>query len=170
MYRLRLIGREDAELIRRARNSDMVRPFMCGQEVIDVPQHMAWFGKKLAVLGDEPYCLFLYHGTPIGVVGISVYDAEHGIGEWGFYLFAPDAPRGAGTAMLVAFCEYVMQHTRIRALSARVKADNRKSLHLHEKLGFARLQQEDGIVHFLLMRECWQRERQRFAPLLGEGV
>ncbi|NCY24899.1 MAG: N-acetyltransferase [Alphaproteobacteria bacterium] len=170
MYKLRLITKDDSELIHQARNSDAVRPFMCGQGVIDAAQHMAWMEKKLTLLDSEPYCLFVKDDTPIGVVGISQYDAQHGIGEYGFYLFAEGTQPGTGTAMLVAFCEYAMQHTNMSALTARVKGSNVKSLRLHDKLGFTRVQEdEEGIVHFMLTRASWREQRARFAPQLAEA-
>lgn len=165
-FSLRPIRAEDEDLILRARNSDGVRMFMLSKEMIAPEVHAAWLAGKLAEADVAPYFLFLHEGRAIGVVGITRYDAQLRSGEWGFYIFGQDAPKGAGTVMGAIFMEVMLGREHIRRVTAVVFAHNVKSMAMHERLGFVRRaelggQAEDMIV-MSLDAEQWQRTRQRF--------
>lgn len=171
-FSLRLIRAEDEALILRARNSESVRHFMLSPDIITSQTHAAWMAKKLQEMDTAPYFLFLHDDTPIGVVGITHYVAETENGEWGFYIFAPDAPKGTGTIMLAAFLD-VMFARGIRRMTSLVFAHNAKSLALHEKLGFSAKgvvsgQARADVAVWSLSRQQWQLTRQEFVAQIEQ--
>ena len=135
MFRLRALRPDDEALILQARNSDSVRLFMQSQAIIPAEVHARWMAAKLADT-QAPYFLFLQDSKPIGVVGITHFVADTHSGEWGFYIFVPDAPKGAGTAMLATFLD-IMFAKGLLSVKAVVFTHNMKSQRLHAKLGFS---------------------------------
>jgi len=169
-YRLRPIIAQDEALILEARNSDVVRPFMLSQVIIAPQAHAKWMAAKL-IDTHAPYYLFFYGSSPIGVAGITHYTPETKSGEWGFYVFAESAPKGAGTVMLAAFLDVVFSKG-LSQVTALVFEHNVKSLKLHEKFGFTRKSvlagYADGgdVTVWQLSRVCWQQKRAAFVAMI----
>jgi UDP-4-amino-4,6-dideoxy-N-acetyl-beta-L-altrosamine N-acetyltransferase len=138
---LRPLGWKDAPLLLEGRNSDHVRLLMLSQKRITQEEHRRWMEKRLAT-PETPYFIFLEGSKPLGLVGMTSFDEEHARGDWGFYLWATDAPSGAGTHMLSAFLDEIFLRRAVRKLCSQVINTNEKSLHLHRKLGFS----EEGLL------------------------
>lgn len=170
LYVLRPIRVEDEALILHARNSEGVRHFMLSQDIIAPEVHAKWMAAKL-IDCNAPYYLFLHQGVPIGVVGVTQYQMELKSGEWGFYIFAPDAPKGTGTTMLAAFLDIVFAKGFLQMTSL-VFDYNLKSLQLHEKLGFERKSVLTECAHgkdatvWRITRAMWQAKRVAFCALI----
>src|SRR4051812_41516773 len=95
---LRPLQHSDAPLLLTGRNAAHVRSLMLSDQLVTPETHRAWMDKRIAGSRQRPYFIFLHGDRPLGLIGLSHFEEEHGYGEWGFYLWT-DAPRGAGTHM-----------------------------------------------------------------------
>lgn len=167
-YHLRNVTMDDAATLLDARNRDDVRRFMTSQHVISMDEHQKWLQARIANMSYAPYCLFLKDDVPVGVVGMSSYDTDRNIGEWGFYLCDPTGESGVGTMMLAAFCEAVFFYYGMPAIDAKVQLFNDASLYLHGKLGFVQTRQNSEFIFFELTHSSWHIRRSMFESLLKE--
>ena len=176
-YLLRPMQRSDAQALLDGRNSELVHPFLFSNHKITGEEHERWVQKKLAS-ADMQVFVFLHKNTPIGMVNLTHLDSEHGRGEWGFHIWAADAPKGAGTCMLAAFLDETFLRRGLRKLCALVLCTNARSLHLHRKLGFS----EEGlfkehvmknnisqdVAAFALFDRDWRSKREHFVSSLAQ--
>ncbi len=164
--------RSDAAVLLKGRNCERVHPFLFGNHVVTADEHRRWLEKRLAAT-DLPIFVFLQENKPLGMVNLTHFDKEHARGEWGFYIWTADAPKGAATAMLSAFLDELFLRRKLRKLCALALASNEKSLHLHKKLGFTQegLLKEhvvkngtpQDVVAFAIFDRDWRSKRKDFA-------
>lgn len=130
------------------RNHADIRRFMFDNNELIWEQHQAWFHKQL----DNPdfqMLIYVVNQTPQGYVSFKKVQSNQNVWEWGFYT-APDCPRGHGSRMGRLALDWAFAALGAREIQAAVLADNSASLKMHEKLGFFRLPEQDGIVSFAL--------------------
>ncbi len=168
--------RSDSAVLLTGRNSQQVHPFLFGNHTITMDEHRKWLENRLADK-DKPIFLLLQDNKPLGLVNLTHLDKEHKRGEWAFWIWAPDAPKGAGTAMLAAFLDELFLHRGLRKLCALVLVSNKRSLHLHKKLGFV----EEGMlkkhvlkkgepqdaIAFAIFDDVWKDHRKKFASAIA---
>ena len=137
------------------RNADHVRNHVFEQQIIPDEAHRRWFDRMMQ---DDTSAYFVYErdGVACGIVGLTGIARADGHAHWGFYT-APHAPKGSGSAMLRLALDHAFGPMGLHRLSAEVLSFNTASLHLHDKLGFARTglrqghQLDDGTFHDVVL-------------------
>jgi len=181
MLALREVGPGDREQLRAWRNSPEVARHMYTDHVISEAEHAAWFARMM----DDPssrYWIVVADGRDLGAVNLAQIGPGNGTASWGFYLTETPPPpgRGAGVYALYRLADEAFGGLGLERLWAEVLASNRRSIGVHEILGFRRegvLRQhvvKDGtreeVVRMGLMRAEWEEARPRVrAWLLDRG-
>jgi UDP-2,4-diacetamido-2,4,6-trideoxy-beta-L-altropyranose hydrolase len=148
--RLDPLSDADAGQLLAWRNEPHIRSVSLTQHEIDPDEHAAWFAKA-RVRGDGMWRIYSEGGRKLGFISASG-DGE--VWRWNFYIGAPDAPKGAGGRMLAGFLREAFKV--VDRIEADVLADNKVSIHLHERLGFVHIaQQAGGAYRFALNKEDW---------------
>jgi len=135
---LRLLVREDIELVRNWRNRPEVSIYMYNDSIISSAQQENWFGK----ISMEENCLYWiieYNGIRIGLAYLTGIDKTLSCCYWGFYL-GDLSFRGNGLGAKIEFnvLEYVFNILKINKLRCEVFVNNEKVIKMHEKFGFRR--------------------------------
>lgn len=131
---LRDVTNDDAQLIFDWRNQTHIREASLSSDPLIRDNHIAYLQRVL----EEPakHCWRIYQEGSKDLGLVNAKRLEDGSWTWGFYIGANDAPRGAGRRMLVQFLRVLKNKTGFIGVRAVILAENRKSLALHEALGF----------------------------------
>lgn len=166
---LKEISDNDLPLVLSWRNQEKIKNVMINDKNVSWDEHLSWYENQkenvnLIVL------LFYLDDKPLGLVNFRV-DRLNEKCEWGFYIGAQDAPRGAGTLMGYAALNYLFYQLKVRKVCAEVLEHNIKSLTFHDKLGFSHegklvkhLKKNNQFidVHLLgLFKEQWEQKQDK---------
>lgn len=137
---LRLMTREDTELIVRWRNSDAVRKRFIYQALFTAQSHENWI-KTMVETGRVIQMIIcdLASDMPLGSVYIRDIDRSHKKAEYGIFIGETQARgRGVGTAAAKLMLRYCFEEQGLHRIFLRVFADNRQAVRSYEKAGFRR--------------------------------
>jgi len=176
---LRDVEPDDRERLRSWRNLPEVARHMYTDHAITETEHAAWFDR---MMGDPSsrYWVVVADGRDLGVVNLAQIDRRNGTASWGFYLAEPPPPpgRGAGVYALYRLADEAFVGLEFERLWAEVLASNKRSIGVHEVLGFRRegvLRQHvvkggarEDVVRMGLMRVEWDEERRRVRGWLAD--
>lgn len=135
---LRRMTSDDLEPVLAWRNASAVRESMFSTEEIALEEHAQWFSKankdskinlRVLEVDDEP----------VGFVNIKQV-SEGKIAEWSFHV-SPEAKKGTGYLLCSLALNYVFKELKMEKLNGEVISFNKRSIALHEKLGF----QKEGV-------------------------
>lgn len=130
---LRRMTSDDLEHVLAWRNAPAVRENMFSTEEITLDEHTQWFIRanrdsktnlRILEVDDEP----------VGFVNIKQI-SEGKIAEWSFHV-SPDAKKGTGYLLCSLALNYVFKELKMEKLNGEVISFNKRSIGLHEKLGF----------------------------------
>lgn len=149
----------DVEPVRAWRNHPAIRAAMFTQHEIGAEESRRWFETAQA---DPRRHLLIYEldGRPSGFASLACRSDTPGIADWGFYV-APELPRGHGTGLCAAVLDHAFGVLGLHAVHGAVLDGNTRSLRLHEKLGFRRIEPTAATtspapVHYVLTRDGWR--------------
>lgn len=142
---------DDVRRVFAWRNHADIRRFMFQQDELIWENHAAWFARQLDN-SDFKMLIYIVNHYPQGYISFKKIPNQSDIWEWGFYT-APDCPRGHGTRMGRLALAWAFAELGVRGVRGAVLAHNGASLRLHEKLGFFRLPENDGVVEFELLAD-----------------
>lgn len=126
-FRLRPMEERDLVRVLEMRNHALVRKASITTKKIKMEDHRAWFE-----FGQSIKLVFLINGNISGVVQIALTNSNTCL--WSFYLDQEaKLPKGTGSIMLNMVLE---NFPLVKKWVAIVKPSNKKSIALHEKLGF----------------------------------
>jgi len=137
---LRLMTREDTDLIVRWRNSDAVRKNFIYQELFTREGHESWVRNKVET-GQVVQAIIcdISSDRPLGSVYIRDIDRRHNKAEYGIFIGEEDARgRGVGTAAARLMLRYCFEEEGLHRIYLRVFASNRQAIGSYEKAGFVR--------------------------------
>jgi UDP-4-amino-4,6-dideoxy-N-acetyl-beta-L-altrosamine N-acetyltransferase len=174
-YKLRAIDDADKEMILGWRNSDRIRQNMYTDHIIKPDEHEAWFNVIKEDKSVE-YKIFEFKGRPIGLVGFTQINRNHGTCYWAFYLGETDVPSKAGPIMEFLALEYVFECLEIRKLCCEVLSFNDKVVKLHKKFGFhqegilikhiMKMNQYEDVFVLAMFKDDWLARKELIAKLL----
>jgi len=158
---IRILRKDDLDLILKWRNHESIRSFMFNKEIIKNVDHVSWF-ESLATRKDRFAFIFSINEEKKGFAQISLVGNE--IAEWGFYV-DPYAQPGMGKYLAYNIIEYLFNEMNVRKIVGRVIDFNKRSISLHEKFGFTTegvLRQEHfdnntyhDVICFGLLKNEW---------------
>ncbi|MCM3663647.1 UDP-4-amino-4,6-dideoxy-N-acetyl-beta-L-altrosamine N-acetyltransferase [Mesobacillus subterraneus] len=164
---LKEISDEDLPLVLSWRNQDKIKNVMINDKNVSWDEHIAWF-ENLKEKKDLIVLLFYIDDKPLGLVNFKV-DSLNEKCEWGFYIGAQEAPRGAGTIMGFAALNYLFYQLNVRKVCAEVLEYNKKSLTFHDKMGFSiegklvkHLRKNNQFIDVYLLgllKEQWEQKK-----------
>lgn len=145
--RLRPVRETDAQTLFDWRNQPHIRAVSLDQSELVWDEHLDWV-RGVVTRDDGLWMIYREGGRDLGHVNARP-DGD-GLWKWGFYIGAPDAPKGAGTRMLAAFLDH-LQGRGIHDIGAEVRVENAPSIALHRKLGFVvQGAERAGVLAFCL--------------------
>lgn len=137
---LRLMMREDTDLIVAWRNSEAVRRNFIYQEPFTREGHESWVCNMVET-GRVVQMIICDMDTdrPLGSVYIRDIDRRHNKAEYGIFIGEPDARgRGAGTAAARLMLRYCFEEQGLHRVYLRVLSENLQAIRSYEKAGFVR--------------------------------
>lgn len=166
---LKEISDENLSLVLSWRNLDEIKKVMINDKNVSWDEHLAWF-ENFKENEDLIVLLFYLDDRPLGLVNFRV-DRLNEKCEWGFYIGAQDAPKGAGTLMGFAALNYLFYQLNVRKVCAEVLDHNIKSLRFHDKMGFStegklvkHLMKNNQFIDvhlFGLFKEQWEQKKDK---------
>jgi UDP-4-amino-4,6-dideoxy-N-acetyl-beta-L-altrosamine N-acetyltransferase len=135
---LKLLKREDIEIVRNWRNSPEVSTYMYSDSIISIEQQDKWF-EKISNEKKTIYWLIQYNGRNIGLASLTGIDYTLSSCYWAFYI-GDLSLRGGGIGAKIEYnvLEYVFNTLKLNKLRCEVFDNNDKVIKLHEKFGFRR--------------------------------
>lgn len=159
---LRVMTKEDLEMVLGWRNNPDVRNFMYTRHEISLKEHSDWFTSASC---DSNRHLLIFEQNAIAKGFVQISQKSHNLADWGFYI-APDAPKGTGIALGQAALTYAFSRLKLHKLCGEALGYNEKSIRFHLKLGFTqegvlREQHYDGVQYnniycFGLLAREWE--------------
>ncbi len=152
---LRIMTREDTDLIVAWRNSDAVRRNFIYQELFTRESHETWVRTKVET-GDVVQMIICDSTTnkPLGSVYIRDIDRKHRKAEYGIFVGEESARgRGVGTATAKLMLRYCFEEELLHRVYLRALAGNEAAVRSYEKAGFVKegyLKDDvciDGVYH-----------------------
>ncbi len=137
---LRLMSREDTDLIVAWRNSDEVRKNFIYQEPFTREGHENWI-KNMVETGRVVQMMICRteDGKAVGSVYIRDIDRRHNKAEYGIFIGEADARgRGIGTAAAKLMLRYCFEEEGLHRVYLRVLAGNQRAVRSYEKAGFVK--------------------------------
>ena len=125
---------QDAKLIFDWRNQPHIRAASLNTDPLIWENHVAYLNRVLKDPDNHCWCIYQEDDKDLGLVNAQKLD--DGSWSWGFYIGAPEAPKGAGCRMLVQFLRHLSTQVGFSGVRAVVLASNQRSRALHEALGF----------------------------------
>lgn len=137
---LRLMMREDTNLIVAWRNSDAVRKNFIYQEPFTREGHENWV-RNMVDTGKVVQMMICDLDTdrPLGSVYIRDIDRRHNKAEYGIFIGEADGRgRGVGTAAARLMLRYCFEEQGLHRVYLRALSDNLQAIHSYEKAGFVK--------------------------------
>ena len=168
--RLRPVRLEDAAFIGWVRHLDHVVGKV-GDSQADAAGQEAWLTKYFDRAGDYYFIVETRRGIPVGTYGI--YDVSETSAEVGRHIVRPDILAGVPASLLAADLAFnTLGLARLRSTSV---STNRPVRSMMLKCGFRQVRiarnaqhisgQPVDMIHFVLMKEDWERVRKSLLPL-----
>ena len=135
---LRLMTREDTDLIVAWRNSDDVRTNFIYQEPFTRQGHEDWI-RNMVEKGKvvQDIICDLASDRPLGSVYIRDIDRQHNKAEYGIFIGDAHARgRGIGTAAAKLMLRYCFAEEKLHRIYLRALAGNERAIRSYEKAGF----------------------------------
>ena len=135
---LRLMTREDTDLIVAWRNSDDVRKNFIYQEPFTRQGHEDWI-RNMVEKGKvvQDIICDLASDRPLGSVYIRDIDRQHNKAEYGIFIWEAHARgRGIGTAAAKLMLRYCFAEEKLHRIYLRALAGNERAIRSYEKAGF----------------------------------
>lgn len=158
---VRMLQKEDLDIILEWRNHEAVRSYMFNKEMIKREDHFRWYESLMTRTDRFAFC-FAPYGEIKGFAQISL--TSGGVAEWGFYV-NPNTTPGIGKYLAYNVIEFLFNEMNVRKISARVIDFNQRSIALHKKFNFVAegvLRQEHldknhcyDVICFGLLKNEW---------------
>lgn len=147
-----ILSLEDSKKIWEARNNPEISKYMVNTDFIPLENHLQYVN-SLSSRDDRIYygVYLLTDGTMIGSQGVNPIK-DDGTGESGLYLFPEAQGNGYGKLMKNEFIQYIFDNEILHTITEKVKIDNPRNQQLNLRLGFTKVGEDDGYVHFELKK------------------
>lgn len=142
---LRLITVSDTELIVKWRNQPDVRKNFFFRETFTEEVHEKWLNEKVKT-GQVVQFIIMLEDTPIGSTYLRDINYEDGTAEYGVFIGEVEARgRGVGSGVLDMTLNYAESKLNLKAIYARVMADNSPSLRAFLNNGFTEIERTPNV-------------------------
>ena len=139
-YSFRLVEKNDCDLLFNWRNADNVRLMLFHSDKIPYENHVAWFNKMLLDQGRK-YFIFEINKMSVGIINFSNFKKEDKSADWGFYIGKTGLSKGTGSMMCELGVGLAKKYLDIKNIYALILLTNEKSISIHEKLLFKKLEE-----------------------------
>lgn len=147
-----LLSLEDSKKIWEVRNNPEISKYMVNTDFIPLNDHFRYVESLNSRYDRIYYGVYLLdNGTMIGSQGVNPINQD-GTGESGLYLFPEAQGKGYGKLMKSEFIKYIFDNDILHTITEKVKIDNPRNQQLNLRLGFTKVGEDDGYVHFELKK------------------
>ena len=152
--RLRLLDEADLPLTLKWRNQDHIRRWFFYSKIILPEQHTAWFQSYRE--RDDDFVFIIEEietgSRPIGQVAIYNIDWQARQGEFGRLMIGETDAVGKGLAKTATIAAIEIAHNQlgISHIYLEVYAHNHPALAIYKKIGFSKIDEEDGIIRMII--------------------
>lgn len=174
-FKLRPITSDDLDMVLRWRNSESVRRFMFNSHIITQKEHTDWFQRILNDSNCE-WHIAEFRGKPIGVISITDIRRNDGTCTWGMYIDENVHNLGLGVVMEIIAIDRMVHYHKIRKISGKMLASNRRVMLMHKRFGFReeevfekhirRADKDEVVVKIVLYTDKWPKIRNNIVSAL----
>lgn len=128
------LSTEHLDTVLEWRNRSDIRCNMINQDVIEKPQHYAWF-EKMCACNTEVHFVIAYRNKPIGAANLK-FTGEHKAIS-GYYI-GDDSIKGTAYAILpsLLLLEFAFDTLKLSAVFADVLSQNESAIRFNQKQGY----------------------------------
>lgn len=131
--------------ILRLRNLDAIRKWMVNPEIISEESHFR-FIETLKGNSERLYFAIYRDGLLVGTYNLT----NEGDGIWERGIIANPSTQGTGQTEIWERQILSSLPSKIKAVSAKVKQGNLRSIKYHKKLGYKEQSRDNGYIYFIL--------------------
>lgn len=134
---LKKVGRNDIELIRQWRNSDLINNVSFSEKKITEEMQKKWY-EKVSEEKNFLHWMIISNGKAVGYAAIRSIDIQNSRCEFASLYLGDEDALGTGVGAIAEFLviEYVYEHYNLRKIYCEVLETNPKVILLHKKFGF----------------------------------
>ena len=150
--KLILITENDAEFILVLRKDQSLNKYISKTD-ISVEKQKEWIRdyKKRENSKLEFYFMITYDKTAYGTV--RVYNIGENEAEWGSWILSPKRPDGLSLLSAYLSFEFCFDKLKLKKLNLKVNKENLKAIHLYEKFGFEKYNENEEEYFYFLSSE-----------------
>jgi len=176
--KFRPITEYDLNMVLRWRNSESVRRFMLNDHIITQKEHADWYQS----ISNDSSCewhIAEFRDKPIGVISITDIISKDGTCTWGMYIDENMHNLGVGVLMEISAIDRMVNYHKIRKISGKMWASNRRIMLMHKRFGFEiegvlekhilRDDKYEDVVIIALFTDKWQEIRKNLVNALKLG-
>lgn len=157
--------KEDIEMVRMWRNSDVVRPYALHQEIISQEQQNVWF-ESLQHKRDE-YFVILVLNVPIGLIW---FNDKEGVIETGFYLYETLYQNSLTPYKIVSlFHDYLFHQKQFSTITCKIMPDNKRAIRFNLSLGYQKIQTCEHYAVYELSSAQYEKYNTKIMALLSKA-
>ena len=138
--RLVPLSEEYLELLRRWRNTDVIRKCFLNQAIISSEQQKGWFEKYTSMENDLMFIIEEAGDTniPVGAAALYNIDNKKHEAEFGRLMIGESSARGKGLGLMatLSLCRFGFNILRLDRIYLEVFSDNIPAVNIYKKTGF----------------------------------
>ena len=138
---LRKLRKKELGMVIHWRNHEMARMYSVNQGELTMDHMNKWFKDPNVIK-----FLFLANKQPMGVLALKAESED--ILNWSFYMNVEDELHKNLVSIMLTCGIYLLKQTGIEKVKAFVHEDNKKSIVLHERLGFTETHQKGKFIYY----------------------
>lgn len=154
---LRLIEKQDLDLVLSWRNQDNIRKWFLHTEPISLDSHIKWFDQYRKLKNDYVFIIIAkdFNDTPVGQVSLYKIDYKNKNAEYGRLMIGhPDAiGKGYAKQATKLLIDGGFQYFLLKEIYLEVKIDNYKAIGLYLDCGFKITKKENNIYTMRIYNE-----------------
>ena len=147
---LRLVEEFDAEFILQLRNKEELKKYISDTN-ISIEQQKEWIKNyKIKEEKGQEFYFIVEDKDKIPCGTVRIYEVEENRCTWGSFILDSSRPDGASFETLLLSINFIRFNLGIENIYLDVRKENLKAIHIYEKFGFKRID-EDSLNYYYVL-------------------